>query len=242
MRESGRSLTVLALVVVSVAFAFSLSGAGRRVTAPPDGAEVAGARFRLRAADARRAGAPVLPAADRAATFRFAPGTAASDRAAFLAAVADARPPARTLIGLVDGLVDVRVGPTGRAGALGLTRSGGPRYDVTVDLGQVAAVYGRRGIDRVVLHELGHVIDHALVPDAMMAGLQAGIPAGYGCEEGIAGACAIAPERFAESFAKWATGDIGVDLYVGYKVPPPAPTLDAWGAPLARLASDATAR
>jgi hypothetical protein len=68
-----------------------------------------------------------------------------------------------------------------------------------------------------------------------MATLQAGIPAGYGCEQGTSGACATAPERFAESFAKWATGDIGVDLYIGYKVPPPSPTLDAWGAPLARL-------
>ena len=39
-------------------------------------------------------------------------------------------------------------------------------------------------------------------------------------------------ERFAESFAKWATGDIGVDLYLGYKVPPPD-DLAGWGAPLA---------
>ena len=178
-----------------------------------------------------------ISARERAATFRFAPGTADADRAAFLAAVADARPPARRLIGLVDGLVDVHVGPTGRPGALGLTESGGPRYDVTVDLGRVAAVYGRRGIDRVVLHELGHVIDHALVPGDVMTGLQAGIPAGFGCDEGISGACAAPPERFAESFAKWATGDIGVDLYIGYKVPPPGPTLDMWGAPLARLAS-----
>ena len=236
MRESGRSLTLLALVVASVGVVFAFTGATRRIAAPPEGAEIAGARFRLDAADADRTGAPVLPAAERAATFRFAPGTAPADRAAFLAAVADARPPARRLIDLVDGLVDVRIGPTGQAAALGITRSGGPRYDVTVDLGQVAAAYGQRGIDRVVLHELGHVIDHALVPDAIMTGLQAGIPAGFGCEQGISGACAIAPERFAESFAKWATGDIGVDLYVGYKVPPPGPTLDAWGAPLARLA------
>jgi hypothetical protein len=85
--------------------------------------------------------------------------------------------------------------------------------------------------------ERGHVVDHALVANDDMATLQRGIPAGWGCEEGVAGACATAPERFAESFAKWATGDIGVDLYVGYKVPPPTPTLDAWGAPLERLAA-----
>src|ERR671933_601701 len=89
-------------------------------------------------------------------------------------------PAARRLVDLVDGLVDVRVGPTGQPGTLGLTESGGPRYQVTVDLGRVAAIYGRRGIDRVVLHELGHVVDHALVPDDAMARLEAGIPAGYG--------------------------------------------------------------
>jgi hypothetical protein len=104
---------------------------------------------------------------------------------------------------------------------------------------RVATRYGARGIDRVVLHELGHVVDHALVGDDAMPALQRGIPGGFGCEQGVSGACASEPERFAESFAKWATGDIGVDLYVGYKVPPPTPTLDAWGEPLARLAASA---
>jgi hypothetical protein len=234
MRDS-RRLLLPVLVLAAVALALAVD-ATRPAPAPATGAEVGGARFRLDAAAARRDGAPLLPAADRAATFRFAPGTAPADRDAFLAAVTDARPPARRLLGLVDGLVDVRIGATGRPGTLGLTQSGGPRYEVTVDLGRVAAQYGRRGIDRVVLHELGHVVDHALVTDAVMPGLQAGIPAGYGCEEGgLAGACAAPAERFAESFAKWATGDIGVDLYIGYKVPPPGPTLDAWGAPLAAL-------
>jgi len=236
MRERRQlSLPVAAVaLVVGVAAAVGLPN---RAATTPAGAEVAGARFRLDARAAHRAGAPVLPAADRAATFRFAPETATADRDAFLAAVSDATPAARRLIGLVDGLTDVRIGPTGTPGVLGLTEAGGPRYDVTVDLGRVARVYGQRGIDRVVLHELGHVVDHALVPDDVMAALQAGIPAGFGCEQGESGACASAPERFAESFAKWATGDIGVDLYVGYKVPPPGPTLAAWGAPLDRLAA-----
>jgi hypothetical protein len=226
-------LPVLALAGAVLAAA---GNPARPAPAPAaSGAEVAGARFRLDPGAARAANAPVLAAADRAATFRFAPGTAPADRAAFLDAVDAARPPARRLVDLVDGLVDVRIGPTGVPGTLGITQSGGPRYRVTVDLGDVAGRYGRRGIDRVVLHELGHVVDHALVTDAVMARLQAGIPAGYGCDQGFAGACAAPAERFAESFAKWATGDIGVDLYVGYKVPPPGPTLDAWGAPLAAL-------
>jgi hypothetical protein len=216
MRDSRRLLLpVLALAVCAAVLA---TAAGARRTA------------------ATAASAPAISAADRAATFRFAPDTAAADRDAVLGAVAGARPPARRLVGVVDGLVEVRVGSTGAPGVLGLTEARDGRYTVTLDLRTVAARYGRRGIDRVVLHELGHVVDFALVPKTTMAALQAGIPAGYGCDQGDTGGCATPPERFAESFAKWATGDIGVDLYIGYKVPPPGPTLDAWGAPLAQLA------
>jgi hypothetical protein len=217
MRDSRR--LILPVLAVAAVVVLAVAGA-RRTAASAEGA----------------AGPPGISAADRAATFHFAPDTAPADRDAVLAAVARARAPARRLVGLVDGLTDVRVGPTGSSGVLGLTESRAGRYAVTLDLRTVAARYGRRGIDRVVLHELGHVVDTALVPPATMAALQAAIPSGYGCDGGTTGGCAAPPERFAESFAKWATGDIGVDLYVGYKVPPPGPTLDAWGAPLAQLA------
>jgi hypothetical protein len=69
----------------------------------------------------------------------------------------------------------------------------------------------------------------------MERSLDAGIPRGYGCDSGVSGACAQAGERFAETFAKWATGDIGFNLDVGYKVLPPALPLTAWGEPLTRL-------
>jgi hypothetical protein len=230
MRDS-RRLLPLALVLAGAALAFALSGAR---SAPGAASSTGYARYRIDAATARRDRLPVLPTADRAATFRFAEGTAEADRAAVLSAVARSRPPARRLVGLVDGLVDVRIGPTGQTGAIGLTQPG-TRYVVTLDLGPVVRAFGQRGIDRVVLHELGHVIDFALLPDDVMARLQSGIPTGFGCDQGYSGACANARERFAESFAKWATGDIGVDLGAGYKVPPPGPTLDAWGAPLERL-------
>src|SRR4051794_28546468 len=148
MRDSRR----LILPVLALAAAAGIAvNAARPAPAPASGAEVAGARFRLGATAARRAGAPVLRAADRAATFRFAPGTATADRAAFLAAVADARPPARRLVGLVDGLVDVRVGPTGRPAALGLTESGGPRHEGTGHLRPGPALYRRPRVDRGVL-------------------------------------------------------------------------------------------
>jgi hypothetical protein len=230
MRDSRRFI-LLALALAGAALAPALAGVGGARTA----ASSAGyARYRVDAATARRDGLAVLPAAVRRATFRFAPDTAPADRDAVLASVARSRPEARRLVGLVDGLVDVRIGPTGQPGAIGLTQPG-ERYAVTLDLGTVARAYGQRGIDRVVLHELGHVVDFAVLPDDVMAGLQAGIPTGFGCDQGVSGACAPPAERFAESFAKWATGDIGVDLGAGYKVLPPGPTLDAWGEPLARL-------
>jgi hypothetical protein len=225
-------LGVLALVW-TVSAARSVS-AGRPATVA---SEVAGARYRLDAASAKRAGARPLSDGVRRATFSFDPTVAPADRQAFLAAVAAARPEARRLIALVDGLVEVRIGPTGVPGAIGLTEDLDPGYRVTIDLGLVLQRYGPRGVDRTVLHELGHVVDHALLTDDVIAAFDAGIPQGWGCDDGKLGACANREERFAESFAKWALGDIGVNLEIGYKVPPPAAPLDVWGAPLARLAA-----
>src|SRR3954452_17033232 len=230
MRDS-RRLLLPVLALAACAAALAAAAGARRTAASAAGAPASSGGARAAAVPL---GAGAAPAG--AAPFRFGPGTAAADREAVLASVAAARPSARRLVGAVDGLVEVRVGPTGAPGVLGLTEGRDGRYTVTLDLRTVAARYGRRGIDRVVLHELGHVVDFALVPKTTMAQLQAGIPAGYGCDQGDTGGCAARPERFAESFAKWATGDIGVDLYIGYKVPPPGPTLDAWGAPLAQLA------
>ena len=203
----------------------------------PYGADAGGARYRLDAASAKSSGALLLADDTRRAAFRFEAATAPADRQVFLDAVAAARPEAQRLIGLVDGLVTVRIGRTSLPGAIGLTEDVGSGYRVTIDLGLVAARYGPRGIQRTVLHELGHVVDFALVTDDAMAALDAGIPPGIGCDDGRLGGCAGRQERFAESFAKWALDDIGVNLDIGYKVPPPSPPLDVWGAPLARLAA-----
>jgi len=187
-------------------------------------------------------GSEPITAAQRRAPMRFAADVHPYDRQVILAAIARARPEARRLIGIVDGLTTMRVGvPPGRAA--GLTRGAPGAYDVTVDLGGVLRHDGQRGVDRVVWHELGHVVDHALVvPAGLAAGLDAGIPRGYACEPGVVeGACAPREERFAETFAKWATGDIGIELYLGYKVPPPG-SLEEWGAPLARCGDAAATR
>jgi hypothetical protein len=181
-------------------------------------------------------GPPPITAQQRAQGLHFDAAVAPADRQAVLAAIASARPEARALVDEVDGLTDVSVGPSGGR-SVGVTQQvGEARYHVTLDLATVAARYGQRGIARLVLHELGHVVDFALVPDSLMAVLDAGIPAGLGCDEGVLGGCADREERFAETFAKWALDDIGVSLNIGYKVPPPRLPLEQWGAPLARLA------
>ncbi len=184
--------------------------------------------------EARAAGTAGPTAASRARTFTF-DGVAPGDQLAVLDAVARARPEARRLVAAVAGLVRVRVGTAG-PGAAGTTSSRPGGYDVVLDLGGVSAALGPRGIDRLVLHELGHVVDFALVPDALEARLDAEVPAGYGCAGGVGGSCAARPERFAETWAKWAMDDIGVALEIGYEVPPPSVALDTWGAPLAALA------
>jgi hypothetical protein len=232
MRDPVRAIVVVVVIVVlagAVRSARTHSAAPRyRPRAP-----VAGADYRLDAATAQRVGTRLLSEDARRATFRF-DGVAPLDQQVFLSAVAAARPEAQRLIGLVDGLVRVSVGPTGPA-ALGMTAAYDGSYAMRIDLATVMARIGQAGVDRVVLHELGHVVDFALLPDALTTALDAGIPRGWGCEEGKLGSCASREERFAESFAKWATGDIGVNIAAGYKVPPPGPTLDAWGAPLARF-------
>jgi hypothetical protein len=176
-----------------------------------------------------------LPDGIAAEPLRFEPSIAPGDREVVLAAIASARPEARALIDRVDGLVTIEVGPTG-IDAVGLTEGNPERgYGVTLDLGVVSRGLGDRGVKRLVLHELGHVVDHALLGEERQRALDAGIPQGYACRPGEpTGACATREERFAETFAKWALGDIGINVSLGYKVPPP-PSLDAWGEGLASL-------
>ena len=59
----------------------------------------------------------------------------------------------------------MQVGAPSRPGALGVTRSGPTGFTVDFD---VARLDNDRAMDRatVVLHELGHVVDFALVPSA----------------------------------------------------------------------------
>lgn len=168
--------------------------------------------------------------AARAAGLRFGADVAPADREWILAAVARARPEAARLIAEVDGLV--RIGTAVEDGALGLTRSG-PR-GFTVDL-DVVRLNDDRVMDRatVVLHELGHVIDFALVPRELNVRLDEQIPRGGPC--GLAIDCDLVEERFADTFAKWALNGAVAEIGAGYGIAMPA-SLEGWGAPLGQLA------
>ncbi|HEX6389927.1 MAG TPA: hypothetical protein VFZ89_10775 [Solirubrobacteraceae bacterium] len=185
---------------------------------------------------ARASAGFALTAAEREGALRFMPGTHPSDADVVRRAIAAARPEARRLIDLADGAVTVAVGAT-TPGTSGNTRSGSEGFLVTLDLATVDRTLGPRGVSRLVMHELGHVVDLALLSPALRAQLDAEIPQGYPCAAAGDPSCAgrsAREERFAETFAKWATGDIGFGLEIGYRVLPP-PSLDAWGAPLATV-------
>jgi hypothetical protein len=174
----------------------------------------------------------------RAAGLRFAAEVAPADRAWIEAAVAAARPEARPLIDKVDGLVEIRTVVGGDP--LGLTSSTfrGDQASFTIDL-NIAELDGRRIQDRnvVVLHELGHAIDHALVPQALDDRLDAMIPRTGTCgtaSTGLTGSCTEPAERFADTFAKWALRGAVSAVGAGYGVANP-PSLEDWGAPLVPL-------
>jgi hypothetical protein len=172
----------------------------------------------------------------QAATFRFAT-VAPRDREWILAAVDKARPEARQLIDDVDGMVTIStyVDPNGRA--VGMMRPVAEgAYEVTFNL---AYLDGERKLDRdsTVVHELGHVIDHALVPVELRAQLANALPSTGACFSADTGDCTAPAERFADTFAKWALRGAVSAVGAGYSVGTPA-SLEDWGAPLSALAID----
>jgi hypothetical protein len=161
--------------------------------------------------------------------------TDAGSRALIEQSIAAARPEAQRLITEIASRTTIATGDTG-PDALGTTQPENGHYLVTLNLGQTMHDLGPRGVERLVLHELGHVVDFALVPAPLKAQFDAGIPAGLPCPAGTPlGSCAPREERFAETFAKWAMfDDLGVSLYIGYAVPPPG-SFQTWAQPLSAL-------
>jgi hypothetical protein len=160
---------------------------------------------------------------------KFGPEVSQTDRTLVEGAITRARPEAQRLLSEVLGNVTVTIGSPG-SGIAGETRWEGGVFTVELDLGLVYRLLGARGTDRLVLHELGHVLDVASTTPALDASLDLQTPRGYGCKDGINGACAVPRERFAEGFSKWATGDIGAQAgaVLGYQILPPS-DLERWG-------------
>jgi hypothetical protein len=193
------------------------------------------------AAEVTRFGTPVreITPEIRAAGLHIAPTVSASDRAWILAAIAGARPEARTLIGEVDGLVEIstRAGGDALPGgqAVGVTRPAGDGFQIELN---TAALDGDSSSSRdiVVLHELGHVIDFSLISQDLAKRLDSAIPSSGPClsDVKINGGCTAPEERFADTFAKWALRGAVSAAGAGYGIR--APLLDDWGQPLAVLA------
>ena len=171
----------------------------------------------------------------RAAGFQWDTTVAERDKRWIAAAVDEARPEARQLIEDVDGMVVLGTYAQPGAPEVGMMRpTGEDRYQVVFNL---AYLNGERKIDRTttVLHELGHVIDHALVAPELRDRLAAALPAVGSCVSPVHGDCTAPEERFADTFAKWALRGAVSVAGAGYGVASPA-SLEDWGTPLANLA------
>jgi hypothetical protein len=162
---------------------------------------------------------------------------APADKAWIEASIAQARPEAATLIRHAIGRVTFRTAYAPDAPWAGLTQPyGHGYYAVTLNLSFLDSQRGAGLRDDVVLHELGHVVDFAEVPDDVVARLAAEVPATGTCLTADTGDCTSPRERFADTFAKWALRGAVSVAGAGYGIPAP-PSLEDWGAPLGALAA-----
>jgi hypothetical protein len=171
----------------------------------------------------------------RAATFSFDPSVTPDDRQWILEAVDKARPEARQLIDDVDGMVTISMFSDASGGAVGTAQEVAPgRFAVRFNR---AYLDGERKSDRdvTVVHELGHVVDFALMSPELRNDLAAQLPSSGACFTADTGDCTAPEERFADTFAKWALRGAVSAYGAGYSTLPPA-SLENWGAPLATLA------
>jgi hypothetical protein len=178
---------------------------------------------------------PPIDPAVRAATFQWDTTVKEKDKRWILEAVDQARPEARQLIDDVDGMIVLGTYAQPGAPEVGMMRpTGEHRYQVVFNL---AYLNGERKIDRTttVLHELGHVVDHAIVPPELRDELAAALPPVGSCISPVHGDCTAPEERFADTFAKWALRGAVSAAGAGYGVATPA-SLEDWGTPLATLA------
>jgi hypothetical protein len=171
----------------------------------------------------------------KAASFTFDASVTPRDQEWILGAVAKVRPEARQLIDDVDGMVTISTYSEPGGDAVGTAQQvGNHLFQVRFNL---AYLDGERKADRdkTVVHELGHVIDFALMPAGMRDRLAAQLPSSGTCFTADTGDCTAPEERFADTFAKWALRGAVSAYGAGYSTLSPA-SLETWGTPLAQLA------
>ena len=157
------------------------------------------------------------------------------DQEWILGAVAKVRPEARQLIDDVDGMVTISMYSEPEGDAVGTAQQVAPgRFEVRFNR---AYLDGDRKVDRdsTVVHELGHVIDFALMPEGMRGQLASQLPSSGTCFTADTGDCTAPEERFADTFAKWALRGRFSIAGSGYGIPTPV-SLEDWGMPLGALA------
>jgi hypothetical protein len=185
----------------------------------------------VRAAQAVDPAVAQAPAATYSNGLDFAGSVPIADRRWIVQAIAQARPEAVRLIERIDDRTTVARGDGPNLGLTWQLPSGYAWIDLKFD-----SLHAGMRVNRelVLLHELGHAVDNALVPHALRDRLAAaGPPSGF-CR-GRLGDCAPPEEKFADTFAKWAyRGALSYQYGAGYHLRSP-PSLDAWGAPLTRL-------
>jgi hypothetical protein len=197
------------------------------------GLALLGAIVQVHRPQAEAATARTAEERDRGLT--FAPEVSPADRQWILAAVAKARPEAARLIDEIDGLVRITTFREPHAWLLGRAQTvGRKRYEITFN---VARLDGTRRIDRdtIAIHELGHIVDFALVSDDLRDRLADAVPSAGACLDHTFADCAHSKEKFADTFAKWALRGSVSMVGAGYGLPSPA-SLEDWGAPLSALA------
>jgi hypothetical protein len=172
-----------------------------------------------------------VPAGVRRAGVVFERSINRAGRRAYKAGVGSANRHARRLIDLVDGLITV-----GAHSKNGYSMAHPGPMRISYNRGHLTA--SRRERRMTILHELGHLIDAAMVDDSTFAKLERMVPRGGRCNPNRptlipTGPCAVPAERFADTFAKWAMNDRGIGLRAGYNVKPPK-SLKAWGRVLLR--------
>ena len=157
--------------------------------------------------------------------FRFAPTVTNEDRRTLERIVSFAGPRARRLIGAVDGLTNVRVESL-HPSLLGMARRlERGRYRIQITPSEMRPPSGSTAF--TVLHELGHIVDYAVVPNDVRDRLARQYP----CIRYRPNPCGLA-ERFADGFAVWA---ITTGNFPPREAPKPRVRLDSWSDVLGRL-------